>query len=75
MTIENPKQIVLTLATTAGFSFCAWLGNNLLEGSEQKGYNKAKSELHEGYNEALRDAITYRALYDVCCTGADSTGR
>lgn len=31
MTIENPKQIVLTLAATAGVSLCAWLGNNLLE--------------------------------------------
>lgn len=44
-----------------------WVGNSIVEGAEHKGYNRAKTEINEEYNEAIRDAIIYRAKYESCC--------
>jgi len=44
------------------------VGNSIDEGAVHKGELKAKQEINETYNEALRDAIVYRAKYESCCT-------
>lgn len=48
-----------------------WIGNAIIEGAEHKGYNQAKTEVNETYNDALRDAIIYRAKWESCCTDED----
>jgi hypothetical protein len=55
------------LLTSMIIPFIIWVGNSILEGENLKGYNKAKIELNEEYNNALRDAIIFRAKYDACC--------
>jgi hypothetical protein len=45
-----------------------WIGNSIYDGAVYKGELKAKQEINETYNEALRDAIIYRAKYESCCS-------
>jgi uncharacterized membrane protein (DUF106 family) len=48
--------------------FLMWAGNEILNAQYQKGYNEAKHANDEEFNQALRDAIIYRAKYESCCT-------
>lgn len=48
-----------------------WVANKVVEGAETSGYIKAKEEINETYNEALRDAIVYRAKFESCCSEQD----
>lgn len=59
-------QITGTIAIVS--PLLTWVGNAILEGAEHKGYVKAKEEINEEYNDALRDAIIYRAKYEGCCS-------
>ena len=45
-----------------------WVGTSVYNGAVYKGELKAKQEIDETYNEALRDAIVYRAKYESCCS-------
>jgi hypothetical protein len=56
------------LLTSIIIPFIIWVGNSILEGENLKGYNKAKIEMNDEYNKALRDAIIFRAKYDACCS-------
>lgn len=49
----------------------AWVANKVIEGAETSGYIKAKEEINETYNEALRDAIVYRAKFESCCSESE----
>ena len=45
-----------------------WVANRVIDGAINEGYVKAKEEINETYNEALRDAIVYRAKFESCCS-------
>lgn len=68
---EYWPQIVGTIGILT--PLLGWVGNNIIEGQQAKGYNKAKNEINESYNDALRDAIVYRAKYESCCSDISET--
>ena len=45
-----------------------WVSNKIIEGAKNDGKLEAKEEINEDYNNALRDAIVYRAKWESCCT-------
>jgi len=50
----------------------AWVANYVITGAEAQGYIRAKQEIDERHNQALGDAIRYRALYDLCRDSTES---
>lgn len=50
----------------------AWVANYVITGAEAQGYIRAKNEIDENHNKALRDAIMYRAMYDLCRDSTES---
>jgi len=73
--LTKHKWSVTTFLTVILIPTGTYVGNTILEAEQLKGKVKAteeyrlqENELKTEYNEVLRDAITYRALYDQCCS-------
>ena len=72
---------LLIPAILSGFGYVGKLGvdvvktawGNHYKAGVHEGVITTKNERDEEYNTAIRDAIVYRAKYDVCCSrhGAD----
>lgn len=45
----------------------AWVSDSIIEGAKNEGKLEAKEEINEDYNNALRDAIVFRAKWESCC--------
>ena len=54
-------QITAIITLLSGGATWAW------DLAEKHGYNAAKIEINEKYNQPLIDAITYRSKYESCC--------
>lgn len=70
MNAEWVKKNWLQISTAITFicTGASWTVNKLIEGAKNEGYLQAREQFDEEHNEALRDAIIYRAKYESCCS-------
>lgn len=69
--LEKNKSTLMAVGIPALISALGWIGTMVFDGVELRGYNRAKTEIRDEYNEALRDAIIFRAKWESCCTDAN----
>lgn len=69
--LNKNKNALMAVGIPAAISLLGWCGTMIADGVELNGYNRAKTEMNEEYNNALRDAIIFRAKWESCCTNQD----